>query len=143
MNLVGDVVHNFIDGLIIAASYLVSIPVGVATTIAVALHEIPQEIGDFSILLKGGLSREKALLFNFLTALTALLGLVVVFSLQKAVENINMFLVPFAVGGFVYIAGSDLIPEIHKEVKTKNSLLSLLFFILGIAVMVGLLFLEF
>ena len=143
MNLFGDAVHNFIDGLIIGASYLVSIPVGIATTIAVALHEIPQEIGDFGVLLKGGLSREKALLFNFFTALTALFGLVVVFFLQKSVENFNMFLIPFAAGGFIYIAGSDLIPEIHKEVKTKNSLLSLLFFILGIAVVVGLLFIEF
>ena len=142
MNLLGDGIHNFIDGIIIGASYLVSIPVGFATTIAVALHEIPQEIGDFSVLLKGGFSRRKALLFNFFTALTALLGLVIVFTLAPFVATINKFLIPFAAGGFIYIAGSDLIPEVHKEVKTKNSLLSLIFFVLGILVMVALLSLE-
>ncbi len=143
MNLLGDAVHNFIDGLIIGASYLVSIPVGIATTIAVAMHEIPQEIGDFSVLLHGGFSRRKALMFNFFTALTALLGLVVVFSLSALVSSISFLIIPFAVGGFIYIAGSDLIPEINKEMGLAKSLISLLFFIVGIAVMVLLLGVEF
>lgn len=142
MNLLGDAVHNFIDGIIIGASYLASIPVGIATTIAVAMHEIPQEIGDFAVLLKGGFSKRKALMFNFFSALTALFGLIIVFSLNNLVRKINLFVIPFAVGGFIYIAGSDLIPEIHKEVKIKNSLMSLGCFVLGIAVMVALLALE-
>jgi zinc and cadmium transporter len=135
-------VHNFIDGMIIGASYLISMPVGIATTIAVALHEIPQEIGDFGVLIRGGFSRRKALMFNFFSALTALLGLVIVFSFYEFLNQINMFIIPFAVGGFIYIAGADLIPELHKEVKIKNSLISLCCFLLGIGMMFSLLFLE-
>ncbi|MBI2971778.1 MAG: ZIP family metal transporter [Candidatus Aenigmarchaeota archaeon] len=139
MVLVGDAVHNFIDGLIIGASYLVSIPVGIATTIAVILHEIPQEIGDFGVLLHGGFSRGKALLFNFLTALTAVLGVGVSLYLSSYVENVTMMLIPFAVGGFIYIAGSDLIPELHKQSSPVHSVLQLLAFLLGVGVMVALL----
>ncbi len=142
MNLVGDVVHNLIDGLIIGASYLISIPVGVATTVAVVLHEIPQEIGDFSVLVHGGFSKKKALLLNFLTALVSFVGLFIAFYLGNATENMTMFLVPFAAGNFIYIAGSDLIPELHKEVEAKKSLGQLLAFVLGIAVMFLLLFAE-
>ena len=114
MNLFGDGVHNFIDGLIIAASYLVSIPIGIATTIAVILHEIPSEIGDFGVLLHGGFSKGKALFFNFITALTAVLGAIVSLLISSYVDNLTTFLIPFAAGGFIYIAGSDLIPELHK-----------------------------
>ncbi len=142
MNLFGDALHNFIDGLIIGASYLVSIPVGIATTLAVILHEIPQEIGDFGVLLHGGFSKSKALFFNFLTALTAILGVVIALILSNSVENLTTFLIPFAAGGFIYIAGSDLIPELHKEVSLKSSILQLVLFILGILVMMALLLLE-
>lgn len=142
MNLYGDGVHNFIDGLIIGASYLASIPVGIATTIAVVLHEIPQEIGDFGVLLHGGLSKKKALTYNFLTALTAVVGALLAFLLGTHVENLTLFLIPFAAGGFIYIAGSDLIPEMHKEVHWKRSLLQLVVFVLGILVMVPLLLLK-
>jgi len=141
MNLYGDAVHNFIDGIIIAASYLVSVPVGVATTIAVILHEIPTEIGDFGVLLQGGFSKGKALFFNFLTALTAVLGAVVSLLISSYVENITMFLIPFAAGSFIYIAGSDLIPELHKEVEVKKSLLQFITIVLGVLVMFLLLFL--
>ncbi|MFQ5647971.1 MAG: ZIP family metal transporter [Candidatus Aenigmatarchaeota archaeon] len=134
MNLLGDGVHNFIDGLIIAASYLVSIPLGVATTIAVILHEIPQEIGDFGVLVHGGFSRKRALGMNFLTALTAVAGAVVVL-LLGAVEGLGAFLLPLAAGGFIYIAGSDLIPELHKEMSMRKSGVQLLFIVLGIAIM--------
>ncbi len=137
-NLVGDGVHNFIDGLIIGASYLISIPVGIATTLAVILHEIPQEIGDFGILTHGGFSRRKALCFNFIIALTAIVGAVVSLVISSYVENITVFLIPFAAGVFIYIAGSDLIPEIHKEVKAKKSLLLFSMFVLGILVMLSL-----
>lgn len=142
MNLFGDGVHNFIDGLIIAASYLVSIPVGIATTLAVILHEIPSEIGDFGVLLHGGFSKGKALFYNFVTALAAVLGAIVSLSISSYVENITVFLIPFAAGGFIYIAGSDLIPELHKEVKVKKSLLQFIAIVLGVSVMLLLLLLE-
>lgn len=142
MNLFGDAVHNFIDGLIIGASYLVSFPVGFATTLAVIFHEIPQEIGDFGVLLHGGFKKRKALLFNFLTALTSIIGAIVSFLLNNYVENLTLFLIPFAAGSFIYIAGSDLIPELHKEVKVKNSILQFIFIILGLLVMIGLLYLD-
>ncbi len=142
MNLLGDAVHNFIDGLIIGASYLVNIPTGIATTLAVVLHEIPQEIGDFGVLLHGGFSRGKALFMNFLTSLTALLGTVLALVLNNYISNLSAFLVPFAAGGFIYIAGSDLIPELHKEEDTRKSLIQLVTFLLGMAVMFGLLLFE-
>ena len=140
MNLIGDGVHNFIDGLIIAASYLVSLPLGIATTIAVILHEIPQEIGDFGVLVYAGFSRKRALGMNFLTALTAVAGAVIVL-LLGFMEGLAAFLLPLAAGGFIYIAGSDLIPELHKEMNIRRSAVQLFFIVLGIAVMYLLIFL--
>lgn len=140
MNLFGDGVHNFIDGIIIGASYLASIPVGIATTIAVILHEIPSEIGDFGVLMHGGFSKSKALFYNFITALTAVVGAVVSLVISSYVENFTTFLIPFAAGGFIYIAGSDLIPELHKEVEVKKSLLQFIAIVLGVLVMILLLF---
>lgn len=142
MNLVGDGLHNFIDGMIISASYMTNIPLGIATSLAVILHEIPQEIGDFGVLLHGGFSKARAVFFNFVTALTAVLGAVVALVLGNFVESISSFLLPLAAGGFIYIAGSDLIPELHKETAWKNSLGQLLFFLLGIVVMALLLLIE-
>lgn len=142
MNLVGDGIHNFIDGMIIAASYMVSIPVGIATTVAVALHEIPQEIGDFGVLIHGGFSRAKALFLNFVTALVAVVGAVVALMLTSSVHGLTEFLVPFAAGNFIYVAGSDLIPELKKEATLGKSFLQLLALVLGIAVMAALVFLE-
>ena len=142
MNLIGDAAHNFLDGLIIGASYLVSIPVGFATTIAVIFHEIPQEIGDFGVLIHGGFSKGKALFFNFLTALTAVLGVVVSLLLAQQLEGFTAFFVPFAAGGFIYIAGSDLIPELHKGgSEPLRAFLQLIFLFLGIFVMILLLLL--
>lgn len=139
MNLVGDFVHNIIDGLVIGASYLLSIPVGIATTLAVVFHEIPQELGDFAILIHGGFTKKRALLLNFLTALSAVLGVLIVF-LVGNVEGMLKFLIPFAAGGFIYIAGSDLIPELHKcDLGLKHRLLQLFCFIIGILVMLLLL----
>ena len=140
-NLIGDGLHNFIDGIIIAASYLVSIPVGIATTIAVALHEIPQEIGDFGVLLHGGFTKKKALLLNFASALVALLGAILTILLGSSIKNIETILIPIAAGGFIYIAASDLIPEIHKTTGFKKSIIQLLSLILGITIMAALLFL--
>lgn len=142
MNLVGDALHNFIDGLIIGVSYLVNIPAGIATTIAVGLHEIPQEIGDFGVLVHGGFSKTKALLMNLLTASTAILGAVVALLSSVYIPNLETFLIPVAIGGFIYIAASDLIPELHKEFTVKSSWLQLLAFVLGIVAMLALLGLE-
>ncbi len=142
MNLVGDGFHNFIDGLIIGGSYLVSIPLGIATSVAVLLHEVPQEIGDFGVLLHGGFSRKKALFFNFLSALTAVLGAIIALVLFNYVEGLTRFLIPFTIGGFIYIAASDLIPEVHKETDKVRSLMSLFSFVLGIMVMLALLIFE-
>ncbi len=141
-NLVGDGVHNFLDGLIIGASYLVSIPAGIATTIAVIFHEIPQEIGDFGVLLHGGFSKGKALLFNFLLALTAVAGGIIAVLATEFTSSVADYLIPLAIGGFIYIAGSDLIPELHKNFETKKSIIQIIALVAGIAVMALLLFLE-
>ncbi len=140
-NLVGDGLHNFIDGLIIAGAYMANIPTGIATTVAVILHEIPQEIGDFGVLLHGGFKKRRALLVNFISALFAVVGAVVALWLSGIVEGLTQFLVPLAAGGFIYIAGSDLIPELHKDGHNGwRSFVQVLVFILGIVIMGLLLF---
>jgi zinc and cadmium transporter len=135
MNLIGDSVHNFIDGMIMAASFVISIPLGFATFITVAAHEIPQEIGDFGVLVYGGFEKKKALLLNFIVALTVLIGGIIGYFISKSVENATVFLLPFAAGGFIYIAATDLIPEIRKEIDIRKSILILEVFILGILIM--------
>lgn len=140
--LFSDGVHNFIDGVIIGASFLISIPVGIATTIAVILHEIPQEVGDFSVLLHAGYTKIQALWLNFVSALTALLGLVVFFVVGSALENVMVYILPLAAGGFIYIALADLIPELHKTKKLSSSLVQLIAVIVGIALMLALTWLE-
>lgn len=142
MNLVGDGVHNFIDGILIGASFLVSIPLGVATTIAVAAHEIPQELGDFGILLHSGFSKSKAILFNFLSAFIAILGAVLALIIGLRAGQFADFMIPVTAGGFIYIALSGLVPELHKEEKLSKSALQLLFLIIGLAVMFLLLLIE-
>lgn len=139
-SLIGDALHNFIDGVIIAAAYLASVPIGITTTIAVILHEIPQEIGDFSILVHGGFSSGKALLLNFGSALVAVVGAVLTMFLNGTIDNIELFLIPVSAGGFIYIAASDLIPELHKETNVKKSFLQLISLILGILIMSALLY---
>ena len=141
MNIIGDSVHNFIDGLIIGASYLSSFQIGLATTVAVIFHEIPQEIGDFGVLIHGGFKKRKALFLNFFTALTAVAGTIVSLIIGSYVENLTGFLLPFAIGSFVYIASSDLIPELHKETKPFKSFTQLIMLVIGIAVMFSLLLL--
>jgi len=135
MNLVGDGVHNFIDGVVIGTSYLVSTQLGVATTIAIVLHEIPQELGDFAVLLYGGFGKEKALALNFLTALTAVLGALAAFYVMPLFESYIPLLLAFAAGGFVYIAGSDLVPELRKESDLRSSFLAMLFMLIGVGVL--------
>ncbi|MFA5381739.1 MAG: ZIP family metal transporter [Candidatus Micrarchaeia archaeon] len=135
MSLIGDGVHNFIDGLIIVAGFIVSVPFGITTTIAIIAHEIPQEIGDFAILLYGGWKKKKALLFNFASGLTAVLGALIGALTYIYIPNFTSFLLPFAAGGFIYIASSDLIPELHKQKDTKRSILVFLMFLIGIGFM--------
>lgn len=142
MNLIGDAVHNFIDGIIIGISYLISIPVGIATTLAVIFHEIPQEIGDFGVLIYSGFTRKKAIAFNFLISLTAILGAVIALIIGASSHSLLMVILPFAAGNFIYIATADLIPELHKDAHLSRSLGQLIFFILGIAIMFLLTLLE-
>jgi zinc and cadmium transporter len=135
LNLIGDSIHNFIDGLIIATSFIVSFPLGVTSTVAIAAHEVPQEIGDFGVLIYGGFERRKAIVVNFLIALGVVVGGVVGYFVSKGVEHAVVFLLPFAAGGFIYIAATDLIPEIKKEVELRKSSATMLVFICGIFIM--------
>lgn len=140
--IVSDGVHNFIDGLLIAASYLVSVEIGIATTIAVVLHEIPQEIGNFGVLLHAGYSRSKALWYNFLSALTAFLGAGIALFLENATETFALWLLPITAGGFIYIALSDLIPELNKDRSGFRGTLQVVAIIVGVLAMIALLALE-
>lgn len=140
-NLVGDGLHNFVDGAIVAGSFAVSMELGVATTIAVALHEIPQEFGDFGILLHAGLSPRRALALNFSSATAAMLGALAVLILVP-VDLIERILVPFSAGAFVYIASTDLLPDLHKEPEAGKSAVQLLALAAGIGAMAALLLLE-
>jgi zinc and cadmium transporter len=142
MNLIGDGFHNLLDGLIISASYFVSIPLGIATTLAVVIHEIPQEIGDFGVLLYAGYSKRKALFFNFLSALLAFVGAIIGIIFAEKSTIFSYIVMPIAVGGFLYIAGSDLIPEIHKQQEKRFSFRNLAGIILGILIMYALTFLK-
>ncbi|MEK7201481.1 MAG: ZIP family metal transporter [Patescibacteria group bacterium] len=140
--LISDGLHNLVDGVAIGAAFMVSIEVGVATTIAIILHEIPQEIGDFALLIHAGFSRTKALFFNFLSAISAFVGVGLAVWIGSVFETTTPLIAAFAAGMFVYIAGSDLIPELHKTSGIKKSLIQLGAILVGIAVMVALLVLE-
>jgi zinc and cadmium transporter len=142
MNLVGDAVHNLIDGMVIGASYMVSVPLGLTTTLAIVLHEIPQEMGDFGILVHGGLSVKKALAFNFLSALTAIIGTILSLVIGPHVQGYTVALVPITAGGFIYIAGTDLLPELQHDVKVGRSLLQFALILLGIGIMALLVLFE-
>lgn len=141
--LLSDGLHNFIDGVIIGVSYLVSIEVGIATTLAVILHEIPQEMGDFGVLIHAGYKRATALLYNFLSALTAMAGAIFVVIIGSSLpEQLIHWVVPFAAGVFIYIASSDLVPELHKNGRGKNLLPEIAGIGIGMLVMYLLLSLE-
>ncbi len=140
--LISDGVHNFIDGIIIGVSFLVSIPIGIATALAVILHEIPQEIGDYAVLLHSGYSRARALWLNFLSAMLAIAGLVLALILNTKMESLIGFVLPVAAGGFIYIAIADLIPELHKTKSTKNSFIQIITIMIGVLLMLSLTLLE-
>lgn len=135
LNLFGDGVHNFVDGIIIGAAFLIDLNLGIVTTIAVALHEIPQELGDFGILLHSGFSAGKALFFNFLSALTAVLGALSVFFFESFFQGMTVHLIPFAAGGFIYIALADLVAEHKHECNFKKANLQFFIFLIGLALM--------
>ena len=135
MNLFGDSVHNFIDGLIIASTFMVDTQLGIATTLAVAIHEIPQEIGDFGVLIYAWFKNKTALILNYIVAFTVVLGGIAGFFFFSYTEGILPYLLPFAAGGFVYIAASDLMPEIKKEANIKKSMTAFSIFVLGILLM--------
>jgi len=142
LTIFGDALHNFLDGVAIAAAFLASVPIGVATATAVVFHEIPQEIGQFAILVHGGWSRRKALLYNFFSALTAIFGALVVLLFSKSFAEAPTILLSLGAAGFIYIAMSDLIPELQKEPDTRRSILQLVWMLAGIGVMALLLLLE-
>ena len=142
MILVSDGVHNFIDGVLITGSYFVSIELGIATTIAVILHEVPQEIGDFGVLLHSGFSALKALWLNFISALFALLGAILTLLVGNKTQEIVFWLLPITAGGFIYIALSDLMPELHKTKPLAESLMQTVALALGILIMLLLVALE-
>jgi zinc and cadmium transporter len=135
ISLFADGVHNFIDGILIASSWMVSPEIGLATTLAVIAHEIPQEISDFGILIHAGFSRKRALFFNFLSACTAVLGALGTLWIGGEFVNVSGYILPFAAGGFIYLAGSDLIPELHREKSTRKNLLQFVVIIIGLALM--------
>jgi zinc and cadmium transporter len=135
LNLIGDGAHNFLDGIVIAVSFTVSLKLGIATTIAILLHEIPQELGDFGVLVYGGFSKRKALICNFICALTAMAGAMLGYFIAGIEAGFVRFVIPFTAGGFIYIATSDLIPEIHKEKNIRRASAAFAAFLLGIVFM--------
>lgn len=136
MNLTGDALHNLVDGMLIAASYQVGAPLGVTTTLAVLLHEIPQELGDFGVLVHGGLSPRRALRMNLLSGLAALVGAVLALLLGASIDRFSVYLVPITAGGFLYLAGSNLVPELQHE--SGRAVRQLVLIATGIALMAAL-----
>jgi zinc and cadmium transporter len=136
--LLGDGLHNFIDGLAIAGAFLIDIRLGVATWLAAAAHEIPQELGDFGVLVHSGLSKSRALLLNVLSALTFLVGGLLTYAFSSVINV--AWLVPLAAGNFLYISASDLVPEVHKHVDGPRSLVLLVAFFAGLALLLALRF---
>ncbi len=141
-NLIGESVHNFLDGVIIAGAFLLDFKIGLATTMAIIIHEIPHELGNFGILMYAGMTKTKALLFNFLTAAFSVLGGILGFFLLGYLNGILPIILALTAGGFIYIAASDLIPEIRKEAGFLKSIANIAIIILGIALMYFVTFLE-
>lgn len=127
----GDGLHNIVDGLVIGASFLVSSGFGITTTLLILVHEIPQELGNFAVLVYGGMNKKKALAINFLTQLTCVIGGILTFVIGKN-SNLDMYILPFAAGGFLYIAASDLVPQLHEKKSEGGTIL----FLVGIMFMV-------
>lgn len=135
LNLVGDGIHNLIDGMIIAAAYSADTSLGLATTLAVIFHEVPQEIGDFGVLVYGGLSVKRAVLFNLGSGLTAVLGAVLTLVVGRLAEGFTTALLPVAAGSFLYIAASDLVPELHRARQAPAAAWQIGLILLGVGLM--------
>lgn len=138
--LISDGLHNFIDGVVVAASFMVSFPLGIATTMAIGLHEIPQEIGDFGVLVHGGFKKRRALFLNYCSAVTVVLGGVTGYLLYGWIGESIIFLLPFAAGNFIYVATTDLIPEIRFKQSLARSLLRFCVFVIGMSLMMAIRF---
>lgn len=134
LTLIGDGIHNLADGAVIAASYLVSLPLGVTTTVAIIAHEIPHELSDFLILIHGGFSNKRALFFNFVSATTAIIGTVFVLLINAQFADFERYLVPFAAGNFLYIAASDLIPELLTKRHGITSVIQVAILLAGLMI---------
>lgn len=134
LNIIGDGIHNVLDGAIIATTYLVNTQLGITTTIVVLAHEIPQEIGDFGILIYGGFSKAQALMWNFISALSAFIGGIAVYFLASQFEGVTLYLMGLSAGSFIYIAGVDLIPHLHEEKETRKSIIQFVCILAGILV---------
>jgi len=135
LNLLGGSVHNAMDGVTIAAAYIASIPLGVVTTIAISMHEIPREFGDFSVLVHCGMKPRKALYYNFISATTAVLGAVLGFVFLSKIQAWVPYVVSAAAGGFIYVATADLMPELHKENRLPKLLSQSFALIAGVLVL--------
>lgn len=132
LNLVGDCAHNFLDGMLIAVAFGVSTTLGIAASIAVIFHELPQEIGDFAVLIYGGFERTKALALNFISGLTSVAGALFAYYFAGRIPALNPFLIALTSGGFIYIAATELIPQLQKEHNVKRAALQFIIFILGL-----------
>ena len=141
LTLVGDALHNVLDGIIIVSSFLVSPSLGIVVTISIILHEIPQELGDYGVFIYAGFSRKKALFLNFMSGAVALLGVLLGYFLLNALTSLNLILISVAAGGFIYVAAADFIPELHKENTTKTSIFIFLVFLLALIFMLAIKFL--
>jgi zinc and cadmium transporter len=135
LNIVGDIVHNFSDGLIMGAIFMTNVKLGITATLAIVFHEIPHELGNFMVLIYGGFGKFKALFYNFLSSLFAVAGTLVGCYFANKIKGFSSVLLPIAVGGFIYIAACDLIPELHKEHKLKRSIFTIVAFSSGITLM--------
>ncbi len=133
--LVSNSIHNFIDGIIVGASFLVSVPLGITTAIAVAAHEIPQELGNFGIIVFVGWGKKRALLVNLMASLMIVPGGTVAYFAANSINPI--YLIPFAAGSFIYIGAADLVPEVHGEENLQTSVIILTMFLLGVLVIVS------
>lgn len=132
--LMGDAVHNFIDGIAIAAAFIVNPGIGITTTLAIAAHEIPQEFADFSVLVHSGMNKIKALIYNLATAFTAVLGGVVGYYSLQSFDGLTPVALAFSAGIFIYVAAADLIPELHQEKTADKILRQSIPFLVGILI---------
>ena len=130
--LVGDAFHNFVDGVTIAAAFIASIPVGIATGLAILAHELPQEVGDFAILLESGYTRRQAILYNILSGLSTFPGALLAYFLLTAMQRLIPYVMAISAASFIYIAIADLIPSLHHKSELKQAIRQFIFILAGI-----------